>query len=57
MPTGKVVPQAVDTTGLPMLGDQWRAENPCRTNNLALEIGTAYTQNPTWPRRWPRKSA
>lgn len=43
---GNVTPQAVDTTGLPVLGEQWRAENPYRTNKLALKIGTsAYNQN------------
>jgi cytochrome c-550 PedF len=43
---GNVVPQAVDTTGLPVLGDKWRDENPYRTNKLALKIGTsAYNQN------------
>ena len=43
---GNVVPQAVDTTGLPALGDKWRDENPYRTNKLALKIGaSAYTQN------------
>lgn len=43
---GNVVPQAVDTTGLPTLGDKWRDENPYRTNKLALKIGTsAYNQN------------
>ena len=43
---GNVVPQAVDTTGLPVLGDKWRDENPFRTNKLALKIGTsAYNQN------------
>ena len=43
---GNVVPQAVDTTGLPTLGDKWRDENPYRTNKLALKIGaSAYTQN------------
>ena len=43
---GNVVPQAVDTTGLPVLGDKWRDENPYRTNKLALKIGaSAYTQN------------
>lgn len=40
------MPQAVDTTGLPVLGDKWRDETPYRTNKLALKIGTsAYTQN------------
>jgi cytochrome c-550 PedF len=43
---GNVVPQAVDTTGLPVLGDKWRDENPYRANKLALKIGTsAYNQN------------
>ena len=43
---GNVVPQSVDTTGLPVLGDKWRDENPYRTNKLALKIGSsAYTQN------------
>jgi len=43
---GNVVPQAVDTTGLPTLGAKWRDENPYRTNQLALKIGaSAYTQN------------
>jgi len=43
---GNVVPQAVDTTGLPVLGEKWRDENPYRTNKLALKIGSsAYNQN------------
>ena len=43
---GNVVPQAVDTTGLPVLGDKWRDENPYRSNKLALKIGSsAYNQN------------
>lgn len=43
---GNVVPQSVDTTGLPALGDKWRDENPYRTNKLALKIGSsAYGQN------------
>jgi cytochrome c-550 PedF len=43
---GNVVPQSVDTTGLPVLGNKWRDENPYRTNKLALKIGSsAYTQN------------
>ena len=43
---GNVIPQAVDTTGLPVLGDKWRDENPYRTNKLALKIGaSAYNQN------------
>jgi cytochrome c-550 PedF len=43
---GDVTPQAVDTTGLPKLGEEWREENPYRTNALALKIGTsAFNQN------------
>lgn len=43
---GNVTPQSVDTTGLPALGDKWRAENPYRKNSLALKIGaSAYNQN------------
>ena len=43
---GDVTPQAVDTTGLPRLGAEWRAENPFRTNDVAIKIGTsAYNQN------------
>lgn len=43
---GDVTPQAVDTTGLPRLGDAWRAENPYRTNEVAIRIGnSAYNQN------------
>lgn len=43
---GDVVPQAVNTTGLPPLGDKWRDENPYRGNKLAIKIGTsAFGQN------------
>jgi len=43
---GDVTPQAVDTTALPKLGEEWRAENPFRTNEVAIKIGTsAYNQN------------
>jgi cytochrome c-550 PedF len=43
---GDVTPQAVDTSSLPKLGDQWRAENPFRGNSGATQIGTsAYNQN------------
>jgi cytochrome c-550 PedF len=43
---GPVTPQGVDTKGLPALGDQWRDENPFRTDKHALKIGaSAYTQN------------
>ena len=43
---GDVTPQAVDTTGLPKLGQEWRSENPFRANEGAIRIGTsAYNQN------------
>jgi cytochrome c-550 PedF len=43
---GDVTPQAVDTHELPQLGEQWRAENPYRGNDIAVRIGTsAYNQN------------
>jgi len=43
---GNVVPQGVDTTGLPLLGQAWRDQNPYRTDKLALKIGaSAYNQN------------
>jgi len=43
---GDVTPQAVDTSALPKLGDEWRGENPFRGNDVAIKIGTsAYTQN------------
>ncbi|PWF55618.1 cytochrome c-550 PedF [Massilia glaciei] len=43
---GNVVPQGVDTKGLPVLGDKWRDQNPYSDNKLALKIGTsAYNQN------------
>ena len=43
---GDVTPQAVDTTGLPSLGQEWLAENPFRTQEQAIRIGTsAYNQN------------
>ena len=43
---GDVTPQAVDTSALPKLGEQWRAENPFRGNEAAVKIGTsAYNQN------------
>lgn len=43
---GPVTPQGVDTTGLPALGDKWRAENPFRTDKQAIKIGaSAYNQN------------
>ena len=43
---GDVTPQAVDTSSLPKLGEQWRAENPFRSNSGAATIGaSAYNQN------------
>lgn len=43
---GDVTPQAVDTTGLEPLGDEWRTTNPYRGNEKALEIGSSgYNQN------------
>ncbi len=47
---GDVTPQAVDTTGLPKLGEDWSETNPFREDaNLkpkAIEIGSsAYNQN------------
>lgn len=47
---GDVVPQAVDTTGLESLGEEWLEENPYREPNenhdAAVKIGaSAYNQN------------
>ncbi len=47
---GDVTPQAVDTTGLPELGEEWKETNPFRENSdikdLAITIGSsAYNQN------------
>ncbi len=43
---GDVVPQAVDTTSLPTLGEAWRDENPFRNHDGAIKVGTsAYNQN------------
>ena len=43
---GDVTPQAVDTSSLPKLGAEWRAENPFRQNPAAVKVGTsAYNQN------------
>jgi cytochrome c-550 PedF len=43
---GNVTPQGVDTTGLPVLGEKWRDENPYKDNKLALKVGSsAYNQN------------
>ncbi|WP_313055368.1 cytochrome c-550 PedF [Pseudomonas lopnurensis] len=47
---GDIVPQAVETKGLPPLGEEWAEENPYRApsehHDLAVEIGSsAYNQN------------
>ena len=43
---GDVQPQAVDTTGLEPLGEEWLAENPYSGNERAIEIGgVGYSQN------------
>lgn len=43
---GDVTPQAIDTTGLDPLGDEWLEENPYRGNKRAIEIGdSGYNQN------------
>jgi len=43
---GDVTPQAVDTTSLPTLGDDWKPENPYRGHKQAIEVGaSAYNQN------------
>ncbi|MCP5364714.1 MAG: cytochrome c-550 PedF [Hyphomicrobiales bacterium] len=43
---GDVQPQAVDTTGLPPLGEEWLIENPYRGNEQAVKIGAiGYNQN------------
>ena len=43
---GDVTPQAMETTGLLPLGEEWLSENPYRGNPLAIKIGEhGYTQN------------
>jgi cytochrome c-550 PedF len=43
---GDVTPQVVDTTSLPKLGDDWKAENPYRGHPGAIKVGaSAYNQN------------
>ena len=43
---GDVTPQAVDTHELPQLGEEWRPENPYRTDATAVRIGSsAFNQN------------
>jgi cytochrome c-550 PedF len=46
MAHGDVTPQAVDTHELPTLEEGWKPENPFRTNDIAVRIGTsAFNQN------------
>lgn len=50
LPHGDVVPQAVDASKLPQLGDEWRETNPYRgdpeAEPVAVEIGASgYNQN------------
>lgn len=43
---GDVTPQALNTNGLPALGDEWLEENPYEGNPVAIEIGSSgYNQN------------
>ncbi len=43
---GDVIPQAVDVSGLPALGETWLETNPYTGNERAIEIGSsAYNQN------------
>jgi len=43
---GNVTPQAVDTTGLAPLGEEWRGVNPYSGNTTAIEIGSSgFNQN------------
>ena len=43
---GNVTPQAVDTSELPPLGEEWLEENPYRGNETAIKVGdSAYNQN------------
>jgi cytochrome c-550 PedF len=37
---GDVTPQAVDTTGLPEMGEEWLIENPYRVEKVGLEVWT-----------------
>lgn len=46
MAHGDVTPQAVDTSDLPDIGEEWLEVNPYSGNERAIEIGTsAYNQN------------
>ncbi|MEM9388342.1 MAG: cytochrome c-550 PedF [Pseudomonadota bacterium] len=43
---GDVTPQAVDTSHLPQLGEEWLEANPFEGNEAAIELGSsAYNQN------------
>ncbi len=43
---GDVVPQAVDVTKLPPLGEEWHPTNPYRNHDQAIRIGdSAFNQN------------
>jgi cytochrome c-550 PedF len=43
---GDVTPQAVDTTSLKQLGEEWQSANPYRENADAIRIGdSAFNQN------------
>lgn len=43
---GDVQPQAVDTSHLPQIGEEWLEKNPYRGNAAAIELGaSAYNQN------------
>jgi cytochrome c-550 PedF len=43
---GDVTPQVIDISELAPLGEQWRSENPYRSNATAIEIGkSGYNQN------------
>lgn len=43
---GDVTPQAIDTSSLPQLGEEWVEKNPYVDNKDAIELGSsAYNQN------------
>lgn len=43
---GDVVPQAVDTSSLPKIGEAWLSENPYSGNEAAIRVGSsAFNQN------------
>lgn len=46
MAHGEMTPQAVDTSDLPDIGEEWLEKNPYSGNARAIEIGSsAYNQN------------